>query len=636
MYDKFVEFKNLSENQLNARIKTFRTDNGTEYLSERFKSLIKSSGIIHQLTNPYTAQQNGVSERLNRTIKDCARTILTESSLSVFYWPFAILYAVQTKNRVPHSSIDFKIPFELWFGKSPDYKTLLPFGCPVVYYDNHRSGVFKPAGEPGRFLGYAIHRKGYAILSSKSNKIMFSRDVTVLDDNELAFSAQADETVRLFTPSTLVPPREPSSSSLPVVDTSSVQREHEHLPLFEPDDVECQDASDSFPNSPLASSQTDPVPSVADDDATPISSPFDVPLPLPRFQFLSIHERDRLLAFNPGLRVRRLRGSESHELLPSGSRVRRRRHYICSIVLDNEINDLLSGPERESCVSAINDELKSLEDHNTWECVPIKPSIKLIRNLWVFRRKVENGQTRYKARLVAKGYTQKPGIDYFETSSPVIDISSVRFLLSFSCSHDMIVHHVDVKTAYLNAELKETIYMFPPRFISSHENPKLVCKLNKSIYGLKQSAKCWYDRLSAILLSFDLRPLINNSCIFANPSRSLLIGVYVDDLLIVAKDLNVANNFLRDFSQKIDICDKGPVAEFLGLEIQFAINSLSICQSRYINRLLDTFELRDANVAKTPISPGSFLDSELDESPLLTGPNSYASIVGSLLHLTNF
>jgi hypothetical protein len=288
-------------------------------------------------------------------------------------------------------------------------------------------------------------------------------------------------------------------------------------------------------------------------------------------------------------------------------------------------------------MSAIGDEIKSLEDHNTWEIVPVTSDIKPIRCGWVFRKKIEDGRTRYKARLVAKGYTQKPGIDYFETSSPVIDISSVRLLLSFAQCHDMIVHHIDVKTAYLNAELKENIFMRPPRFSRCYDDPKVVCRLQKSIYGLKQSAKCWYDQLRSILSSsFSLHSLVNNGCIFTDVSRSIIIGVYVDDLLILAKSIAVVDEFKTKFSKIIAISDKGPVSEFLGLEIQMSSNHLYISQSQSINRLIDTHGLRDANIARTPLSPGSSLDGELEKSPLLPEQNSYLSIVGSLLHLSNF
>jgi len=145
-------------------------------------------------------------------------------------------------------------------------------------------------------------------------------------------------------------------------------------------------------------------------------------------------------------------------------------------------------------MTAIQDEMQSLEKNCTWELVNFPKEKKNIRCKWIFKRKEGISPTekaRYKARLVAKGYSQIPGIDFDDVFSPVVKHSSIRALLSIVAMRDYELEQLDVKTAFLHGELEEDIYMDQPEGFVIPEKEHLMCKLKKSLYGLKQSPRQW-------------------------------------------------------------------------------------------------------------------------------------------------
>ena len=139
---------------------------------------------------------------------------------------------------------------------------------------------------------------------------------------------------------------------------------------------------------------------------------------------------------------------------------------------------------------AINDEVESILQNHTWELVDLPPGSKPLGYKRIFKKKMKayGSIDKYKARLVIKGYKQKEGLDYFDTYSPVTRISSIRMLIAIAAIHNLKIHQMDVKTAFLNGNLDEEIYMEPEGFIVLGQEKK-VCQLVKSLYGLKQAPK---------------------------------------------------------------------------------------------------------------------------------------------------
>ncbi|KAG8475459.1 hypothetical protein CXB51_032225 [Gossypium anomalum] len=174
----FIKFKAAVETETGCKIKTIRSDNGTEYTSAQFQSLCKDAGIKHQLTNVYTPQQNGVSERKNRSLMEMAKCLLFEKNLPKTMWAEAVNTAVYIQNRLPTKALAHKTPFEAWFGFKPSLGHMKVFGClcysqvPAVKRDKLSKRAI-----PGILTGYSMVKKGYRILDPLTNKIQVSRDV---------------------------------------------------------------------------------------------------------------------------------------------------------------------------------------------------------------------------------------------------------------------------------------------------------------------------------------------------------------------------------------------------------------------------------------------------------------------------
>ena len=152
----------------------------------------------------------------------------------------------------------------------------------------------------------------------------------------------------------------------------------------------------------------------------------------------------------------------------------------------------------------MKEELKSMAENNVWDLVELPEGFKQVGYKWVFKTKRDsNGNIeRFKARLVAKGYTQKDGIDYKETFSPVSKKDSLRIIMALVAQYDLELHQMDVKTTFLNEDIEEEIYMDQPEGFSMEGKDHKVCKLKKSIYVLKQASMQWYLKFNDTITSF--------------------------------------------------------------------------------------------------------------------------------------
>lgn len=198
--------------------------------------------------------------------------------------------------------------------------------------------------------------------------------------------------------------------------------------------------------------------------------------------------------------------------------------------------EALNGPESNSWRKAMADEYNSFVKNKCWTLTELEPSHKPVKSKWIFKRKygADGELLKYKARLVAKGYTQKYGIDYQETFSPVVRYSTIRILLALAAEHGLSIEHLDVKMVFLNDDLEETVYMEQPEFFQEKGKENMVYRLNKAVYGLKQASKTWYDKITKILCHKLLfKQLSTEPCVyFKSENKSMMIIVlYVDDPL---------------------------------------------------------------------------------------------------------
>lgn len=217
-------------------------------------------------------------------------------------------------------------------------------------------------------------------------------------------------------------------------------------------------------------------------------------------------------------------------------------------------------------------ELKAMEDMGVWEVVPRPENTNVISSKWVYKLKRDaNGEiSRFKARLVARGFTQVFGTDYLDTYAPVTRLETIRLLFALAVENDWEIRQIDVKTAYLNGDLDEEIFMEPPKGYNIPEGH--VLRLKKALYGLKQAGRQWYKRLRDAVAKFDLKPLANDPHTYVahkvvdGIKRTIILPVYVDDLFPIG-DKVLCDEFEHWVSAYFDVTITGDASLFLGIRV---------------------------------------------------------------------
>ena len=198
--------------------------------------------------------------------------------------------------------------------------------------------------------------------------------------------------------------------------------------------------------------------------------------------------------------------------------------------------EAMSGPQREQWEAAINDELRSIVLNAVWTLMRAPKGVNIVSCKWVFKiKRLPDGRIdRDKARLVARGFSQQYGVDYDETFAPVVRMETLRVLLAIAAAENLEIHQMDVITAYLASKLEEEIYMAPPAGVPDTEG--LVCRLWKGLYGLKQSARAWNQRLTGELKRIGLRATAADPSVWVSEDRGLILTLYVDDMVLIARE----------------------------------------------------------------------------------------------------
>ncbi|GJR78951.1 retrotransposon protein, putative, ty1-copia subclass [Tanacetum coccineum] len=215
------------------------------------------------------------------------------------------------------------------------------------------------------------------------------------------------------------------------------------------------------------------------------------------------------------------------------TRTRRPTDRMCLYIdaEEHELGDLgepanykaaLLDPESDKWLNAMNVEMQSMKDNEVWVLVELPPNGKTVGSKWLFKKKtdMDGAVHTYKARLVAKGYTQTPRIDYEETFSPVADIRAIRILIAIAAYYDYEIWQMDVKTAFLNGYLNEEVYMEQPEGFVNPKYPNRVCKLKRSIYGLKQASRQWNKRFDDEIKKFSFTQNHDEPCVYLKASAS--------------------------------------------------------------------------------------------------------------------
>lgn len=290
-------------------------------------------------------------------------------------------------------------------------------------------------------------------------------------------------------------------------------------------------------------------------------------------------------------------------------------------------------------------EYDTLQENTTWILVPRPIDKKVLTNRWVFRTKRnQDGQVeQYKARLVARGHTQEYGVDYDEIFAPVARYEIIRTLLAAAVNEEMHVHQMDVTSAYVQGELHDEVYMEQPKMFVERRYEENVCKLLKPLYGLKQSAREWYNKLDNYIQKNGGKRTAADPCVYVigNNEDRVIMVVYVDDLILASKKIEKLNMIKSKLKSAFKIVDLGQINNILGVNVQRegATGRIRLSQKKYIKDLIEKFNMEQAKSVSTPIESNIKITKEMcptteDEKREMEN-RPYRELVGGLIYLAN-
>ena len=671
VFESFQKFFNYVLNQFGTKIKTLRSDNGGEYMSNQFKKLLDDNGIIHQTSCAYTPQQNGVSERKNRHLLEVARSMMFERGVPKSLWGDAVMTACYVINRLPTENLGNKSPFEVLNGIKPSINHLRVFGCKCyVFIPEAQRNKLEPKSVKCMFVGYSTSQKGYKCFHPETKRMYVSREVR-FDENDGYFINKKWEDLEDIACSNMdrVQIQKSILANDIVVDISADRQEgvqDEQEGGNEAHDMESSRDEEESEHEEAEAIQ-DPEPNLR--RSTRIkhgpenwknTRVYYNGMAKAQQQDIGSEALSTVSEGCPG----RTAGCDPDPIGDSISRLSSRQCFnqeensakaairypieaYCSLAcFPNDSRDYLSKIDEEqvptsyeeACrdkrwVQAMEEEIESMERNNTWSRTELPKGKKLIGCRWVYTIKYKStGEVeRYKARLVAKGYTQVYGEDYTETFAPVAKLHSVRVLLSIAVNLSWGLWQMDVKNAFLQGDLEEEVFMAPPEGYGAHTQE--VCKLRKAIYGLKQSPRAWYQKLSNCLLEKGFVKSEADHTLFTQKNKEGLVAVliYVDDIIITGDDVEGIRRTKEGLRSSFDIKDLGELKYFLGIEMTREPKGMFISQRKYVMDLLKETGKLGSKPAKTPIEEGYQDDSKEEMWPDV---KQYQRLVGKLIYLT--
>jgi len=622
----FKTFKAYAEKHTGKLLKCLREDKGGEYMSNEFDTFLKECGIIREHSVRNRPQQNGVAERANRTLGERITAMLSESGLSKAYWAECLAALVHVLNRCPTSGAT---PYECWHGKKPGVSHLRVWGClaclAYVHIQRDKRSKFDSHMEKCVFVGYPDGYKGWKFYNPETRKVIISEradfDERYTYDGKLLREGVENTNPELRP---LVPIDHESSSVVPPeVVENPIENVEEEFDEKKEDQPVVEENADP---QPVSVEQHQEEEEEVNDDDRPIAlrrARREIRLPWklrdPPPIIMSDSEESTDESDEEGVHVV-VQGENEPQSFTEAMQLP------------------LADKWKDACLEEYNWHL----ENSTWTLVELPPGQKAIGSKWVFKIKhnADGSIERFKARLVAKGFSQRPGQDYFETFASTMRATTIRTVLALAAIEDLELRSVDISHAFTNSDIDAEIYMAQPEGFKQGGS-KYVCRLNKSLYGLKQSPRLWGEKLAEVLSQMGFVKTYSDAALFIydRDGIKVIVPVFVDDITFASKSVEILDSFVVEMSKYFKLRDLGKTSLLLGISIMRdrPNRKLWLSQKQYIMNKLEEFKMADCKPVGTPILPGHNLSStqcpntpeekaEMDGIP-------YINAVGSLMYL---
>lgn len=564
-----------------GKVKRIRSDNGTEFMGKDYQALLNKNGIRHETSAPYSPHQNGTAERTWRTLFDMARCMLIESELPKNLWTYAVQTAAVVRNRC-YSNRTKQTPYFMLTGKQPNISRMQKFGAECYVYKQEKKKL-DARSEKGVFVGYDKNSPAYMVYYPDSRKVQKHRLVKFVSKTRVEQQTQTDMTPDdddLEVPIRLNRTRQNSDKGVKQTETQN--------PVTEPE----------------TSSQAQPV--QTEERRNP-----------PR-------ERKK-----PGYLSDYVTDDKEDKLLMNIDYCYR---LLCNVPLT--FREAVASNESKEWIDAMEDEMQSLRENDTFTLTSLPEGKEAVGGRWVYAIKNDvDGSNKYKARYVAKGYSQKMGVNYEETFSPTANLTSIRVLMQKAAQDNLILHQMDVKTAYLHAPLDYEIFIEQPEGFEVETRKNLVYKLNKSLYGLKQSGRNWNRMFDEHLCENGFKQNAADHCVYVREgaNEKVIIIIWVDDVIIAASDENALKVVKEMLKEKFKMKDLGQLKHFLGIDFNQCDGCVTMTQKRYVGKLLERFNMQNCKPRATPCEQKLNYSHGAEK---MTDARKYREVVGSLLYLT--
>ncbi|KAI3772528.1 hypothetical protein L6452_03715 [Arctium lappa] len=607
------------ENQTNQKVKVIRSDNGTEFKNLDLNTFCKEKGIERQYSAPRTPQQNGVAERRNRTLIEAARSLLADSQLPITFWAEAVNTACYVQNRVLVVKPKNKTPYELLNKRKPFIGFFKPFGCPCTILNiKSHLGKFDSKADDGFLVGYSSQSKAYRVFNTSSRIIEESDNVNCnentpnpigtgpqwlfdIDSLTNSFGFSSDYAVNSVEDCEKEPSTGPSQSEEESRDEETQENKESEV-AAENTSVEMNDSNlevglTEEPSHNTRVQKNHPPQLVIGDISSPMMTRHQS-----RLQEMQDQQHTMLSCF-----LYQLEPKKAHDAM-----------------------------KESSWIEAMQEELLQFKLQDVWDLVDLPKGHRAIGTKWIFRNKRdERGIViRNKARLVDQGYTQEEGIDYEEVFAPVDRIEAIRLFLAYASYMNFKVYQMDVKSAFLYGSIEEEVYVCQPPGFENPSFPDRVYKLKKALYGLHQAPRAWYDTLSSYLLENGFERGVIDKTLFIKRKKKdiLLVQIYVDDIIFGSTRDNMCKEFEELMHQRFKMSSMGELTFFLGLQVQQKSDGIFICQSKYVQDILNKFGFSDSKPASTPMETHKQITADLEGEDM--DVHHYRSMIGSLMYLT--
>lgn len=483
-FEVLVNFLKFTQTQFACKLKVFQSDGGTEFVNNRVCKLFLDNGTHHQMSCPYTPQQNGRVERKHRHLTETGLAMLFGANAPAIFWAHAFSSAAYVINRLPTKVLLHKSPFEVLFNSVPSYSNFKVFGCRVFpYLRPYSEHKLAPRSIECIFVGYCTQYKGYKCLDPKTQRLFITRHAR-FDETSFPFAINTHPTdlATLFLSSYLdESPPYPHHQN----DTSPTFPKPSHSPQLQKPCISClHDPPSPPPDLVSQPSQTPPLtPPSTSSSQTPSSSPSP-----------PVNQHPMITRSKSGI----VKSQHPFNLLAMSPT-----NLHVALLAAKAPKGFKSASKHPHWCHAMSEEIQALHHNHTWTLVPRPPNTNVVGSKWVFRIKYHADGTidRHKARLVAQGFTQLPGFDFSHTFSLVVKATTVRIVLSLAVTNQWKLHQLDVKNAFLHGNLRETVYMEQPPGYVDQRYPNHVFRLNKALYGLRQAPRAWFQRLSSFLIN---------------------------------------------------------------------------------------------------------------------------------------